>query len=357
MAGMKRFVTYIYVYENKEKGNNIGFAKIEIRGEECRLEIHLRGVYTRLAICKVYLFRESEGEMEGVYIGEMKILNGNGNFATIVRASHVGESVFGINNMEGLLLLGEDDSIFMSRWKEGRPLAVCREKFHIWRPEPEMEIPKKEIHVSDAVMREQPKKSNVNMEQETAKTAEIEKEKAQTEKEEAQTEKRETQTEKEVAENELPRDIMIAQQEMEEGETQGVHTAEIPMRNIFPTYNWKNVWETLKENHKLYRPFVDKEAECIQIELKDLRELPKRYWYLGNNSFLLHGFFNCQYLVVGKTGQERWFIGVPGVYQRQERVMAAIFGFPEFIAMQQDGAGEEKEPVNHFGCWYRFIEE
>lgn len=34
----------------------------------------------------------------------------------------------------------------------------------------------------------------------------------------------------------------------------------------------------------------DKNVECVRIELKDLRELPRKYWYLGNNSFLLHGF-------------------------------------------------------------------
>ena len=88
--------------------------------------------------------------------------------------------------------------------------------------------------------------------------------------------------------------------------------------------------------------------------------MPKKYWYLGNNSFLLHGFFNYRYLVVGKTGEERWFLGVPGIYQRQERVMAAIFGFPEFLAAAVPGENveaAENEPVNRFGCWCRYIEE
>ena len=84
---------------------------------------------------------------------------------------------------------------------------------------------------------------------------------------------------------------------------------------------------------------------------KDIRELPKKYWYLGNNSFLLHGFFNYRYLVIGKIEedtQNRWFLGVPGIYQNQERVMAIIFGFPEFMPEQVE---------NRFGCWYRFFEE
>ena len=41
-----------------------------------------------------------------------------------------------------------------------------------------------------------------------------------------------------------------------------------------------------------------------------------------------------------------------------ERVMAAIFGFPEFIPTAAEEDEEETgEPVNRFGCWYRYIEE
>jgi len=51
MAGMKRFVTYIYAYEEEKKGSNVGFARIEIRGQDARIEIHLRGVYAASAEC------------------------------------------------------------------------------------------------------------------------------------------------------------------------------------------------------------------------------------------------------------------------------------------------------------------
>ena len=38
MAGMKRFIAYIYGYENEKKAGNTGFARIELRGEECGLK-------------------------------------------------------------------------------------------------------------------------------------------------------------------------------------------------------------------------------------------------------------------------------------------------------------------------------
>ena len=51
-------------------------------------------------------------------------------------------------------------------------------------------------------------------------------------------------------------------------------------------------------------------------------------------------------------------LSVPGIYQRQERVMAVIFGFPEFIPVISEEEKDEKgEPINRFGCWFRYIEE
>lgn len=99
----------------------------------------------------------------------------------------------------------------------------------------------------------------------------------------------------------------------------------------------------------------DEHTLCVRLELKDLRQLPKAYWYLGNNSFLLHGFFNYRYLILGMTeefGVKKWFIGVPGVFQNPERVMAALFGFPEFRS-------EKPSPINtgQFGYWYHYLNE
>lgn len=335
MAGMKRFVTYIYAYEDKKKGNNIGFARIEIRGEDCRLEIHLRGVYARQSVCSVYLFREVTGEIEGIRIGEMRLANGNGDFAGMVKAGRIGESPFGMGDMEGILLLTEDARIFMSRWKEGNPLVVCRENFRVWQPGQE------QIEAAGLLEPEANAQGEHGENEQEERVEYVQEE----------SEKNEQEEPEKVAENAADR--------VWETDEQDVQATEIPMRNVFPEYDWQNIWESLAQNRTLYHPFDDRAAVCIQIELKHLRELPKCYWYLGNNSFLLHGFFNYHYLVVGRTGEDRWFLGVPGIYQRQERVMAAIFGFPEFLAMaQEEKNGEENgEPLNRFGCWCRYIEE
>ena len=89
MAGMKRFIAYIYGYENANKAGNTGFARIELRGEECRLEIHLRSVYAAQTHCRVYLFRKQGNQMEGSLIGEMDVRNGAGDFATAMKTMHI----------------------------------------------------------------------------------------------------------------------------------------------------------------------------------------------------------------------------------------------------------------------------
>ncbi len=55
MAGLQRFITYIYKYDNDEKMENTGFAKFEIRGNICKIEAHIRNIsmeQNSLFICK-----------------------------------------------------------------------------------------------------------------------------------------------------------------------------------------------------------------------------------------------------------------------------------------------------------------
>lgn len=141
MAGMKRFVTYIYAYEEEKKGSNVGFARIEIRGQDARIEIHLRGVYAASAACRVYLFqREASGGKEatgvtGVLVGEMKLANGSGDGIVVLKGGRVGASPYGITEMEGLFFVIGEERILMSRWREGAPFKVGLSGFREWQAE------------------------------------------------------------------------------------------------------------------------------------------------------------------------------------------------------------------------------
>lgn len=83
-----------------------------------------------------------------------------------------------------------------------------------------------------------------------------------------------------------------------------------------------------------------------KIEITDIRKLPKRNWHLCNNSFLVHGFFNYHYLIlktVSCQDKTERYLGVPGIYEQPERMMALLFGFPEFEAVQ---SGSDSQTTN-----------
>ena len=109
-----------------------------------------------------------------------------------------------------------------------------------------------------------------------------------------------------------------------------------------------------------------------KMELNEIRNLPSPNWYLCNNRFLVHGFFNYGYLVLKKTSDtdgEKAYLGVPGIFEKPEMVMATLFGFPEFQALPQeiqaakmqeiitsskmtDKIEKSQDPkIGTFGCW------
>lgn len=300
---MQRFVTYIYAYENNNKNQNVGFAKVDIRGDYCQVEIHLKRTgYTNVK-CPVYLFVRENEVIVGVEIGEIALVNGCGDFVRQLNCNGVGETPYCMKDMKGILIFLDDTVMFASQWDER---AIYRDNFKPYEETKQIPVEQAE----DAA--EEPEESG-------------QMEKLQVESVQAQ-QSREQQTEELQPEAQRSGDM------------------------------WMDLWEKLNGMYGAKNLFENMpEISGIHMELKDLRELPKKYWYLGSNSFLLHGFFNYRHLLLGKVENEsgrKWFIGVPGIYQNQEKVLAAVFGFPEFRQEKDTGV-----KTGQFGYWYRFMDE
>ena len=62
MSDYRRLISYIYAYEGGEKGKNIGFAKIDMRGLQCRIQVNVKKVYVGSSDVGVYLLH-SGGEL------------------------------------------------------------------------------------------------------------------------------------------------------------------------------------------------------------------------------------------------------------------------------------------------------
>lgn len=132
MPGMKRFVTYIYSYEDNRKGSNVGFAKIELRGDVFRLEIHLRRLLLSRSLCRIYLIRVENSTMIGFPVGKMEFANGTGDCSLGMSALKIAGSDYSIRDMDGLMLSDEENRFFVSRWKEGEALIVDFSHFKEW---------------------------------------------------------------------------------------------------------------------------------------------------------------------------------------------------------------------------------
>lgn len=110
-------------------------------------------------------------------------------------------------------------------------------------------------------------------------------------------------------------------------------------------------WKCLADQYPHMQPFEDDEiTDCIRIAPKDLVMLRQNQWRMGKNSFMMHGYYNYQHLLLGKRKQGGYILAVPGLSENQEQFMASMFGFPNFkLAKEQNNTGR-------FGYWYRPVE-
>ena len=97
--------------------------------------------------------------------------------------------------------------------------------------------------------------------------------------------------------------------------------------------------------------------QAKKIRRSDLTLLPRKFWPLANNSFLLHGYHNYNHLLLIEEAGHLW-LGVPGVYDPREARAADLFGFPIFT---REGAAlielseEECSQSPDFGHWCRCV--
>lgn len=330
MAGLQRFITYIYKYENDEKRENAGFAKIEIRNGICRMEVHIRNMNPEHTKATVYLFAEKEDIMQGVPVGELAFSKGNGDIRYAFETKELGSFGMAISDMEGIFIPLEDSLYLASRWKEGKM------KQGLFR------IAEKRKEEAGGEGTDSPDGES-KMRDEAAD---------QTEREEPEAERR-SKPEKPAETAGVPKQKEEEEKAAPEQTKQPIRATELPLEEFFEDSGWSGVFQKLRLKSEVFFPFEGQKIECVRMQLNDLQEFPKKYWYIGNNSFLLHGFFNYRHIIFGEMeerGEKRYFIGVPGVFMNQERIMAAMFGFPEFRT-----AKTAEYKTGNFGYWYRFI--
>lgn len=99
---------------------------------------------------------------------------------------------------------------------------------------------------------------------------------------------------------------------------------------------FEDKWEQLCHIYSTIHPFGD-EREYLSITPRDFVILASEHQKMVHNSFLLHGYYNYRHIILGKfkTGDEdRYYLGVPGVYYDREKMAAEMFGFEAFEGKQ-----------------------
>ena len=103
-----------------------------------------------------------------------------------------------------------------------------------------------------------------------------------------------------------------------------------------------SLFEWLEKTHEKICPFGTNE-EYFRITVEDIYNLQEEYHVLRNNQFLLHGYYNYKYLILGKKQMDskEYWLGVPGIYHEREKMAARMYGFEKFEgAKQRYGVGD-----------------
>lgn len=348
MSLYRRFVTYLFRYENGKKGANCGFAKVEVRQEQCRMELQIKGYGN--GECAVHLFVNAENRIEGIHIGDVRVKNGMGREIFLFATEPVGGTPYNMDEVSGIYITVDGDGFIASQWNDEE---IQWNSFRVYETPLETETETdggKQETIMPAERVPEKSISEEGLPEEHASGKSMSEECASKERisEDSITEKqisgsREEKTEK-IENLSLPQSS---------SEMQATQTAAASRISSCMTA-WEQQWQRFTALHPVFQPFDEEQNICaIKLELRDLRALPKQYWSLANNSFLLHGYFNYKYLLFGYMDGERkrWFLGVPGSFQNQEQLLAGIFGFTEFKTKHVT-----KQRTGEFGYWYRYLD-
>lgn len=306
MAGYRRFIAYVYEYQDEKKGNGKGFIKVESRDGICRMQYKLSGVCADTDVpAKIYGYIRREESCEGVLLGECNLAGGNIQFEQEMTSQNIGGSLYSLENLCGLIILTDSGIMYGSGWDD-KPIRLGE----ILLPKEAMRKEEEEEIAVEPVLEDE--------EMETAETEQA----VQQEiiEEEENLEERAMENQEENFQEEPP-EPQMAEQSVEKSEEPAVF-----------------------HDHAF--------CDCRKINPGDFKMLNRKDQGLLYNNFLRHGFSRHGFVILARREEDdQYILGIPGYYERQEALMANMFGFPYFKE-----AGRDRNGTQGFGYWYRFIE-
>lgn len=116
MPGYQRFVTYMFRYENGKKMENCGFAKVEVRQQECRIQIQLKGITADKT--EVYLLNDNIDFPKGLFLGSMAVHDHMAGKVFGCSADYVNGTEYAISQIRGIYIVTGEDTFVASQWDD-----------------------------------------------------------------------------------------------------------------------------------------------------------------------------------------------------------------------------------------------
>lgn len=379
MADNKRFVSYMYDYKYDHRQENIGYARIEARNNQCKLFIHISLPKQNGKLFKAYMFNRKPTKHRFAYLGNILIQDNKGELKVKSDRNNVMNSDLSLDDLCGIIIYKDRESFIACEWDDEPITHILIDQIedlelnhtnkslqeNEWEPMPVQEDHKEEIPtegdydvVNDQEQEVVAAQLTITPENETL--IESENEEIASSSEEVLREQaievvdvcKENAVECAEPQDtieDLCKDIRCIeptccnqQSQREEIRCNGRESGKFECHPIA-----QNIFHRFP---KVY-PFADQEiTDCVRIEPQDIGLLPIEAWVLGNNSFLLHGYYTYRHLIFGKITTMDGFvyvIGVPGVYHSRESFMAKMFGFDHFKCVKKT---EKKD--GEFGYFY-----
>ncbi len=381
-------IIYLDYVERENKIKNGGVIKWEARGEESRVQIHIRGLYPTDS-CRGELMLLSEGE--GHPADTIYLQYGTAEYAGIWHNENLAGTGIPYEGCDGIIIKLSETRFLRGIWrnrekhKAETPEPVPQNKpepavlaaaqtaedvVHAERYQAPMEAVQTMGPVSaaqtvldaydDTVLEPQPMPGNEEMRQDAAPAGEIQPDlpphEPATEVPQPMPETEEPQqVEPEAEEQPEPQQaIPPAEEEAQSHEEEPASEAPFlrSQRKMQAGQISPNKWEQLNRIYPKIQPFGDV-REYLSIAPCDFVILSEHYQEMVQNSFLLHGYYNYGHLILTKIKEgidDNYYLGVPGVYYEREKQAALLFGFEGF-----EGDGDAVQDGS-FGYYMKRVE-
>ena len=333
---MKRFVTYLYEYDRTIRGRNVGFIRNDIRNDRCLMDIHIRGLERIKEKAPIYLIVR-DGECVGIPAGEIVISQGIGNAFLELPGNHIGKTNYNSGDIQAVIVRYGNGKMLLGSYVQHPASDLLSGTFTKWEAQAIPESPEPD---PNAARGENDDSGSIRPVSEISRGQNDDSGSIRPVSEIPRGQNDDSGSIRPVSE------IQRGQND-DSGSIRPV--SEIPrgqnddfnsIRPISEISRGQNDDSGSIRPNALSQQSTEAHAEeklCPptykRIAITDIRSLPSRNWHLCSNSFLVHGFFCYHYLVlktVNAPDGTQIYLGVPGIYASQERMMALLFGFNDF---------------------------